>query len=40
VALGHGLALFKDLAKPLPLSLVAATTYPDGTAIHVYRPTP
>jgi dihydrofolate reductase len=40
VALGRGLPLFKDLAKPLPLSLVSATTYPDGTAIHVYRPEP
>jgi dihydrofolate reductase len=38
VALGHGMPLFKDLAQPLPLSLLAATTYPDGTAIHVYRP--
>jgi dihydrofolate reductase len=37
VALGHGLPLFKDLAEPLPLSLVSATSYPDGTAIHVYR---
>jgi hypothetical protein len=34
------LPLFADMAKPLPLSLVSATTYPDGTAIHVYRPTP
>ncbi|HEY0805191.1 MAG TPA: dihydrofolate reductase family protein [Pseudonocardiaceae bacterium] len=40
VALGSGLPLFADLSKPLPLSLVSATTYPDGTAIHVYRPTP
>jgi dihydrofolate reductase len=40
VALGHGLPMFKDLAKPLPLSLVSATTYLDGTAIHVYRPRP
>jgi dihydrofolate reductase len=41
VALGSGLPLFKDLATPLPLTLVSATTYPDGTAIHVYRrPTP
>ena len=38
VALGSGLPLFKDLIAPLPLILVAATTYPDGTAIHVYRP--
>jgi dihydrofolate reductase len=39
VALGGGLPLFKDLTRPLPLTLVSATTYPDGTAIHVYRPT-
>jgi dihydrofolate reductase len=39
VALGSGLPLFKDLAAPLPLTLASATTYPDGTAIHVYRPT-
>jgi dihydrofolate reductase len=38
VALGSGLPLFKDLTAPLPLTLVSATTYPDGTAIHVYRP--
>jgi dihydrofolate reductase len=38
VALGSGLPLFKDLTTPLPLTLVSATTYPDGTAIHVYRP--
>lgn len=37
VALGDGLQLFKDLARPLPLSLASAMTYPDGTAIHVYR---
>jgi dihydrofolate reductase len=38
VALGGGLPLFKDLTAPLPLALVSATTYLDGTAIHVYRP--
>ncbi len=38
VALGSGMALFKDLTEPLPLTLVSATAYPDGTAIHVYRP--
>lgn len=38
VALGSGLPLFKDLAAPQPLTLVSATTYPDSTAIHVYRP--
>lgn len=38
VALGSGLPLFKDLAKPLRVDLVEAETFPDGTAIHVYRP--
>ncbi|MFZ0216995.1 MAG: dihydrofolate reductase family protein [Candidatus Dormiibacterota bacterium] len=38
VALGDGLPLFHDLPAPLALSLVDASTYPDGTAIHVYRP--
>jgi dihydrofolate reductase len=37
-ALGAGLSLFKDLHAPLHLELVAATTYPTGVAIHVYRP--
>jgi dihydrofolate reductase len=37
VALGSGLPLFSDLTAPLPLTLVSATTYPDSTAIHVYR---
>jgi dihydrofolate reductase len=37
-ALGAGLALFKDLATPLHLELVEATTYSTGVAIHVYRP--
>jgi dihydrofolate reductase len=36
-ALGGGLPLFKDLAAPLHLELVEATTYPTGVAIHVYR---
>jgi dihydrofolate reductase len=40
VALGSGLPLFKELTVPLQLSLTVATTYPDGTAIHVYRPKP
>jgi dihydrofolate reductase len=39
VALGGGLPLFKDLAKPLRMDLAEATSFPDGTAIHVYRPT-
>jgi dihydrofolate reductase len=38
VALGDGLPLFKDLASPLRLGLVQATTYQDGSALHVYRP--
>jgi dihydrofolate reductase len=38
VALGSGLPLFKDLTAPLPLTLVSATPYPDGTVIQVYRP--
>lgn len=37
-ALGAGLPLFKDLAVPLHLELVEATTYATGLAIHVYRP--
>ena len=36
-ALGAGLPLFKDLA-PRCTSLVEATTYSTGVAIHVYRP--
>jgi dihydrofolate reductase len=38
VALGSGLPLFKDLAKPLRLNLAEATNFPDGTVIHVYQP--
>jgi len=37
-ALGAGLPLFRDLPAPLHLELVEATTYPNGLAIHVYRP--
>jgi dihydrofolate reductase len=37
-ALGAGLPLFKDLAAPLHLELIEATTYATGVAIHVYRP--
>jgi dihydrofolate reductase len=39
VALGSGLPLFKDLPAPLHLQFLDATTYPDGTAIHVYQRT-
>jgi dihydrofolate reductase len=39
-ALGAGLPLFKDLADPLHLELVEATTHATGVAIHVYRPRP
>ena len=35
VALGDGLPLF---ASPLRLELAEATTYQDGSALHVYRP--
>lgn len=38
VALGAGKPLFANLAKPLPLDLVEAKSFPGGTAIHVYRP--
>ena len=31
VALGNGLPLFKDLAKPLRLDLAEARSFPDGT---------
>jgi dihydrofolate reductase len=38
VALGNGLPLFKDLARPLRLDLAEAKSFPGGTVIHVYRP--
>lgn len=38
IALGNGLPLFKDLSAPVMLELVQATTYPNGAALHVYRP--
>jgi len=38
VALGNGLPLFKDLAKPLRVDLAEAQSFPDGTVIHVYQP--
>ena len=37
VALGNGLPLFSDLAKPLRLDLAEAKNFPGGTVIHVYR---
>jgi dihydrofolate reductase len=38
VALGNGLPLFKDLARPLRVHLAEARSFTDGTAIHVYQP--
>jgi len=38
VALGDGLAMFKDLPRPLTLSLEESTAFPDGTVISVYKP--
>jgi len=38
VALGNGLPLFKDLAKPLRVDLAGARSFSDGTVIHVYQP--
>jgi dihydrofolate reductase len=38
VALGNGLPLFKDLARPLRLDLAEAKSFPDGTVIHDYQP--
>jgi dihydrofolate reductase len=38
VALGNGLPLFKDLAKPLRMDLAEAKSFSDGTVIHVYQP--
>ncbi|MBV9082310.1 MAG: dihydrofolate reductase family protein [Acidobacteriaceae bacterium] len=40
VALGDGLRLFADLPAPMPLRLIEAHSYRDGTAIHVYEPAP
>ena len=37
VALGNGLPLFKDLARPLRLDLAEARRFPGGTVIHVYQ---
>ena len=38
VAIGNGLPLFKDLARPLRVDLIEAKSFPDGTVIHVYQP--
>jgi dihydrofolate reductase len=38
VALGNGLPLFKDLAKPLRLDLEETKSFLDGTVISVYHP--
>jgi hypothetical protein len=38
LALGNGLPLFKDLAKPLRADLAEARSFPGGTVIHVYQP--
>jgi dihydrofolate reductase len=38
VALGSGLPLFRDLAKPLRVDLAEARSFPGGTVIHVYQP--
>jgi dihydrofolate reductase len=38
VALGRGLPLFTDLAKPLDLKLVSTTAFDGGVVAHVYRP--
>ncbi|HEY1778619.1 MAG TPA: dihydrofolate reductase family protein [Solirubrobacteraceae bacterium] len=38
IALGGGLPLFKDLAAPLELRLIEATSYDNGSSLHVYRP--
>jgi dihydrofolate reductase len=39
VALGNGLPLFRDLTEPIELALLEARTFPNGSALHVYRPT-
>jgi dihydrofolate reductase len=38
IALGNGLPLFTNLAAPLRLKLIDASTYEGGTAVHVYQP--
>jgi hypothetical protein len=36
--LGAGRPLFKDLAKPLQLTLTSSESFADDTVINVYRP--
>src|SRR6202046_2538704 len=38
VALGRGLPLFNDTARPLRVNLAEARSFPDETVIHVYQP--
>ena len=38
VALGSGLPIFNDLAKPFDLKLVAAKAFPGGVVVHSYQP--
>jgi len=38
VAVGTGLPLFKELANPLPLTLIEARSFSSGAVAHVYRP--
>lgn len=38
VAFGSGLPLFRDLPAALPLELIEARTFENGSALHVYRP--
>jgi dihydrofolate reductase len=38
VALGRGLPLFSDLAKPLDLKLARAISFDSGAVAHIYRP--
>jgi len=37
VAIGSGLPIFSDLARPLPLRLASSTTFPKGCVAHVFR---
>jgi dihydrofolate reductase len=38
VAFGGGLPMFRDLRRPLELSLLEARTFDTGTVLHVYAP--